>query len=759
MTYQRIIGFCLAAGLYVILDFGCGPSRDTISYSEQIKPLLNKKCLRCHGGIRQQGGFSLLFEEEAFAPTESGNIAIVKGNPRASELIRRIKESDPEQRMPQEGDPLTADEIELLEKWIDQGAEWDEHWSYRPLTSSELPEGPPEWLKNPIDHFVYARLREHSLDTAEKAAPHILVRRLGIDLIGLPTPRTWAEQYLSDPTDERYEILVDSLLASDHFGERWAAMWLDLARYADSKGYEKDLFRSIWKYRDWVIHAFNDDMPFDQFTVEQLAGDLLPSASTEQHIATAFHRNTMTNTEGGTEDEEYRSASIIDRVNTTFEVWQGTTISCVQCHSHPYDPFRHKEYFQLFDYFNHTQDADLDSEFPFTLEHADSTLFEMQFLANRIRKQGGAGSDKIASRDAIRDLVFPRLFADLADDFNDVLIQPSGWFSTGSYNVNNLKDKRFYLLFKDVNLENMEQIGIKYRSKGDDALLEVRLDDLDGPVICAEPLLNTNESKKSIYRYFSSKARTGAHDLIFQFVNTTGKLPDGMVSVEELELVYNGEKVPYSVRVIQDSLLQLYRTGTQTPVMRERSRELDRTTHVFDRGNYELKGEQVYPALPKVLVTADTSAATSRLDLASWIVSESNALTPRVIANRFWEQIFGFGIVRTLEDFGTQGIPPTHPALLDYLALEFSTNWKWSVKRLLKEMVMSSTYMQSAASSEEKLEKDPNNYWLSRGPRIRLSAEQIRDQALSVSGLLNNTIGGPSVMPPQPDGIWQVVYN
>ncbi len=754
-----MIGVCGVFMFALIVFWGCAPQSDGISYSEEIKPLLNQKCLRCHGGIRQQGGFSLLFEEEAFAPTESGKAAIIRGNANSSELIRRVKESDPEVRMPQEGEALTMAEIELLEKWINQGAKWDEHWSYRELKKPDLPPE-TEWTTHPIDHFIYAILKDNFLEPSGRAKPHVLVRRLGLDIIGLPIPQAWAENYLKEPTSDNYEKLVDSLLASPHFGERWAAVWLDLARYADSQGYEKDQFRSIWKYRDWVISAFNKDMSFDQFTVEQLAGDMLPDPTKDQLIATAFHRNTMTNTEGGTEDEEYRSAAIIDRVNTTFEVWQGTTMSCVQCHSHPYDPFSHKEYYQILDFFNQSQDADLDSEFPFDYVHMDTTISDLDEIAKWIQEKRELPGNEALDRHTIRELVFPRLFADLSDGFNDILIRNNGGFSTWSYNANNLKNKQFYLLFEDIDITGLTQIGVKYSSNGDDALLEVRLDDKDGRILYSQPLSNTKGIKGSRYRYFDlDSTATGVNNLLFQFVNTTNKLPDGMVAVEELELVYNGERLPEAIRQKQDQILDLYRAGIMIPVMRERPMALKRNTHIYDRGNYQTKGEPVEAGLPAILTRDGSSNAHTRLDLASWLVSDRNSLTPRVIVNRFWEQIFGYGIVRTLEDFGTQGIPPTHPKLLEYLAWKFSRDWTWSVKRLLKEIVLSETYQQSSATSREKLESDPNNYLLSRGPRIRLSAEQIRDQALAVSGLLNTKIGGPSVMPPQPSGIWQVVYN
>ena len=348
------------------------PSR--ISYNHDIRPIVNNKCIACHGGVKKSGGFSLLFRHEALDTTESGVPAIVPGDAAASELMQRITHHDPELRMPLEAEPLSEAEVELFRRWIDQGAHWEKHWAYiAPDTTINPPDFETDWGQNEIDPFVYARLQEHQLTPASPAAPADLLRRLSLDLTGLPPTLAEVEEFANDPSKEAYERAVDRLLASPRFGEHWAAMWLDLARYADTKGYEKDLERSIWQYRDWVIRAFNDDMPFDQFTIEQLAGDLLPEPTEAQHIATAFHRNTMANDEGGTDDEEFRVAAVFDRVSTTWEVWQGTTMSCVQCHSHPYDPIVHEEFYQAYAFFNNTEDRDIFNEQPklFTYAHED----------------------------------------------------------------------------------------------------------------------------------------------------------------------------------------------------------------------------------------------------------------------------------------------------------------------------------------------------------------------------------------------------
>ncbi len=335
-----------------------------ISFNQQIRPILNDNCLVCHGGVRQLGGFSLLFPETAFGATESGKPAIVPGSHSKSELYKRLMHHDPEERMPQEAPPLNQQEIALIAQWIDQGAQWEDHWAYIAPQPAPLPQQTSSWVNSNIDLFILQELIKMALEPTDQADPATLARRVSLDLTGLPPKPELLQEFLKESSPESYERLVDSLLASPHYGEKWAAMWLDLARYADSNGYEADYHRDIWRYRDWVIQAFNHDMSFDQFTIEQLAGDLLPNPTREQLIATAYNRNTMNNSEGGTIDEEFRVASVLDRLNTTFEVWQSTSIGCVQCHSHPYDPFKHEEYYQLMAFFNNTQDADLNSLAP-----------------------------------------------------------------------------------------------------------------------------------------------------------------------------------------------------------------------------------------------------------------------------------------------------------------------------------------------------------------------------------------------------------
>ena len=364
--FRLLLGAVIIVAGFFFLFLFLKPNEE-IDFTTHVKPILNKHCISCHGGVKRNAGFSVLFESEAMAITNSGKPAIIRGNARKSELIKRLHHSDPELRMPYQKSPLSEDEIKILTDWINQGAKWGTHWAYQSVDKTEIPQVTSifyekDFITNPIDHFIAARMEEKNLLPNPPAQKNIIGRRLSFDVTGLPPNANLFESFVKGQIT--YENYLDSLFSESAYGEKWASWWLDLARYADSKGYETDRGRSIWKYRDWVINSFNENMPFDQFTIEQLAGDLLPQPTYDQLIATAFHRNTMNNDEGGTDDEEFRVAAVIDRVNTSFDVWQSTTISCVQCHSHPYDPIKHDEYYKLMAFFNNTMDEDLIDESP-----------------------------------------------------------------------------------------------------------------------------------------------------------------------------------------------------------------------------------------------------------------------------------------------------------------------------------------------------------------------------------------------------------
>ena len=369
----------LLLGLIIIIGVSCNEER--VDFNAQIRPILNKNCVSCHGGVRQNGGYDLIFEENALGKTKNDNIGIVPGNPGKSELIKRINHKDPEMRMPPESEPLKKEEIKLLTNWIKQGAQWDDHWAYINPKEIVVPKTESSWVNNEIDHFILQKIDAQGLKPSAEADKFDLVRRLYLDLTGLPPSLNQVKSFVNDTKSNAYENLVDTLLVSENYGEHWASMWLDLARYADSKGYEKDDGRQIWKYRD---------KPFDEFTIEQLAGDLLTDPSFDQLIATAFHRNTLNNDEGGTNNEEYRVAAVIDRVNTTFEVFQSTTMACVQCHSHPYEPIKHEEYYKSFAFFNNTSDWDISPEIPLLKELVSEDSVKLEEVKEWISKHSDA---------------------------------------------------------------------------------------------------------------------------------------------------------------------------------------------------------------------------------------------------------------------------------------------------------------------------------------------------------------------------------
>lgn len=716
--------------------------------------------MSCHGGVKQMSDFSLLFEEDAYGKTESGKPALVPRKPGESELYKRIIHSDPDERMPQEADALTKEEITLIKQWIKEGAKWDEHWAYSAPESIEIPKISSDWVKRDLDYFILEKIEQAGLQTSKEADRATLLRRASLDLTGLPPSPEELEFFLKDDAPDAYEKQIDRLLASPHFGERWAAMWLDLARYADSDGYESDRNRNIWRYRDWVIEAFNSDMPFDQFTIEQIAGDLLQKPSQNQLIATAFHRNTMTNKEGGTDDVEYRIASVIDRVNTTFEIWQSTTIACVQCHSHPYDPIRHEEFYEVFDIFNHTLDADLSEEAPtielFQENDAENINATIAFIQN-LEPSKKIDTTALLS-DQIRQAVFPQLIPSQCDDFQHVQFFGDQVTNT-SWNLNAGLERQFYFSFEDIDLTNVEAISYTYKATGNEAKMELRLDSLNGRIISSTDFTSSVGSKNDVKKIKSIiQATTGKHRLVFEIINSIKKAPEGIVYIKGMEFHLKNRSPNPAVEKHKKELIALRRKADKTPIIQAKSDLFRRRTHVFDRGNYLLKGNRVEAGVPKVLPHLP-KGETPRLAFAKWLVSKENPLTSRVIVNRLWEQIFGIGIIETLEDFGTQGLKASHPELLDFMALRFQNEHQWSIKKLLKEILLSATYRQSSKTTPEKLEKDPYNRLLARAPRFRLSAEQIRDQALFVSGLLNDSIGGKSVMPPQPKGLWQQVYS
>lgn len=744
----------LALVVAVGILHSCGES-DRVDFSTQIKPIFNNKCITCHGGVKKNGGFSLLFEEDAFAKNESGKPAIIPGNASGSELIKRIHATDPELRMPYEKPPLSKEEIDLLTRWIDQGAEWGQHWAYSlpekvavPAITAEAglaPDRTPEFVKNTIDHFVLTRLDGEQLAPNPPAEKNILARRLALDIVGLPPSPELLKRFEQNAIS--YENLIDSLLAQKTYGEKWATWWLDLARYADSKGYEKDMGRTIWNYRDWVIDAFNEDMPYDRFTIEQLAGDLLPEPSTDQLIATAFHRNTMNNDEGGTDDEEYRVATVIDRVNTTFEVWQSTTIGCVQCHSHTYDPFKHEEYYKLMAFFNNSRDEDTPSESPVLKLYDPGQQKKMNRVIDWTSKFGDSASVKTYkdflqfTEPVYKSHFFKEFKNSVYDDHASVVFWDDG-----------------NCLIENAYTNNASYVYLNYRSHYNGTKMLIREKNADGPILGEFTL---NKSEKNTTSQFPIKKIDHKTDIYIETHNNTAAKEANILNLYWVGFIEDmpGQDQPGWAAVNSDFMDALNASTETVPIMAENPGYMKRTTQVFDRGSWLSKTDTVAPGTPKSLNAWNEDWPADRMGLSKWIVSKKNPLTARTLVNRVWHQIYGRGFVSTIEDMGSQSEAPSHPALLDWLSLRFMNEHNWSIKTLLKEIVMSGTYRQSSETDPEMYQVDPENKWLARGPRIRLGAEQIRDQALAVSGLLSDKMYGPGVMPPQPDGVWQTVYN
>ena len=665
MIVRTLIGAIVSAA--ALATAAPAPGDDgTVDFNRDIRPILSNKCVFCHGPDEAERQADLRLDRAADALADRGGYAaVVPGDPDASELIYRVESEDELDMMPPPsvGKAVTPEEQALLRRWVEQGAEFQEHWSYVPPGRPAPPEVSDEsWPTNPIDRFVLSRIEAEGLAPSPEADRAALIRRVSLDLTGLPPTLEEVDAFLADESADAYEDLVDRLLASQSYGEHQARLWLDLARYADSAGYADDPSRTIWAYRDWVIDAFNDNLPFDRFTVEQVAGDLLPEPSERQLIATAFHRNTMTNSEGGTDDEEFRNAAIVDRVNTTMTVWMGTSMACAQCHTHKYDPISQADYFRLFAILNTTADADQRDESP-TLP---------LFTEEQEARKAEWGREAEALRETLSTMT-PEL--------------------------------RYAQLDWERSFPEEPEPG--------------------------SPEAKTPEEIRTILAIApADRTEVQAKKLSDHFLGITPILRSERDRLAELER----KLTPY----------------TTVPIMRELPEAERRTTHIQRRGNFLDLGEEVAPGVPGSFHPLPDGEEPDRLGLARWLVSGENPLTSRVIANRCWEQIFGRGLVGTSEEFGSQGDPPTHPELLDWLATELVRSG-WDLKAFFRLLVTSSTYRQTSTVSPGLLERDPDNMLLARGPRFRLSAEMIRDQALSVSGLLSPKMYGPPVNPPRPE--------
>jgi hypothetical protein len=740
---------------------------EKVDFNTQVKPILNKKCISCHGGVKKAGGFSLLFEEEALGNTKSGKPAIIPGDAEHSEFITRLTHSDPEKFMPKKGTPLTEEEVETLTAWVNQGAKWGKHWAYQTVEKPDVPKNDwwkfwdKSWAITDIDYFVEQKSKEQHLKHAPEADKATLLRRVTLDLTGLTPTEKQYQAFLNDKSPKAYETVIDSLLKSPAFGEKWAAMWLDLARYADSKGYEKDDVRNIWRYRDWVIKAFNDNMPYNQFITEQLAGDLLTNShntppTESQLIATAFHRNTANNDEGGTDDEEFRTSAVLDRVSTNWVAFNGTTFACTQCHSHPYDPFRHEEFYKYMAFFNNTRDEDVMDESAHLRFFDEKDQKKLEELAQWVKT-------KVSEKEAHKVVQFlrtvePRIYAHNFDSFKKGTAEPNSYMGMQNGGTSRLKN---------APLVGKTRMLISYATTQKGGSIEIKLDSLNGQTL-AVVKLDTARNRNfwnglTLLKWVNLPSFSTRRDLHFIFRNATLTSESQDVCMVDWVMFLENDlagkgKEGYEQQLKNFNDLLLAKTDN-VPILLENPADLKRTTRIFERGSMFSPTSAVEPDVPKSLHPFPKNAPRNRLGLAQWLTSKDNPLTARTMVNRAWEQLFGTGLVETLEDMGSQGFAPTHQELLDFLSYKFMHDYQWQIKPLLKEIVLSATYRQDSRATEETHSQDPSNRYLARGPRVRLSGEQVRDQALIVSNLLSRKMYGKPVMPFQPQGVWQVVYS
>lgn len=793
------------------------------SFNRDIRPILASNCYSCHGPDSSSRKADLRLDTFAEATRDLGGYAAVTpGNPQSSEIIKRIQSQDHEEIMPplETGMKVTPAQLAQLSLWIQNGAEYQTHWSFTPLQKPGLPTINQElWPKNGIDYFIGSELERIGLAPNPEADRYALARRLFLDITGLPPTFEEAEAFAIDTDPLAYEKLVDRLVDDPAYGENWAAMWLDLARYADSAGYGSDPLRTIWKYRDWVINAFNRNLPYDQFTLDQIAGDLVPNPTTDQLIATAFHRNTKTNTEGGTDDEEFRVEAVRDRVDTTVQVWMGLTMGCAKCHTHKYDPISIQEYYQFYDFFNHTQDEDKPDESPLLATPTDEQKAQIQDLDPLIeslrRKTSSIGDelkpdfaawidsvrapekntsldlspwsaagpffaenfDKVHDKEFVKagsiDLESPIPQGDMSltwkrmDDWIDGQIHTFEGDNSATYLYRNINSPTEIYQFVSLGSDDSIQVWINGRRIHNNKTSRGFAPDQDFVGLPLKKginhlLLKISNGNGGYGFYFQLKEKNAPNDL----VELIEKSPEELSAEDQKKIErFYLENTPV-LQAERDELAQLngrkraiQNSIVKTPVMRELDPEKFRSSHVLIKGNFLSQGEEVQADVPSAFHPLPADAPRNRLGVAYWLTDSRNPLTARVAVNRFWARIFGRGLVETEEDFGSQGKMPTHPALLDWLAYQFQNDLKWDMKRLVKLIVTSSTYRQSSVSSGEKLLQDPKNEWYSRMSRIRLGAEAVRDQALMVSGLLTPKQMGPSVFPPQPDGLWQAAFN
>ncbi|MEM6843089.1 MAG: DUF1553 domain-containing protein [Bacteroidota bacterium] len=871
---------------------------EQISYNLHVKPILSDRCFACHGPDKAaiEAGLSLSDPTLAFAKLESGEHAIVPGKPHQSGLVDRIFTDDPETVMPPPESNLTLTEYEkaVLTRWVEEGAEYEPHWSFIKPKKPELPEVQQEdWTNNDIDHFVLAKLEEKGFTPSEQATKERLIRRVTFDLTGLPPTIEEVDAFLADTSADAYEKLVDRLLQSSHYGERMATEWLDVARYADSHGYQDDGMRNMWPWRDWVIESFNQNMPYDQFITWQLAGDMVPDATQEQKLASGFNRNHLQSQEGGIVSEEYRVEYVADRANTLGTAFLGLTVECARCHDHKYDPISQQDYFSLFAFFNSINET---GQIPYMGEASPTVILtddeaeeQLSFLEAKIQEQ----EEKTEYEQVDYQQRFAQWLDKVKENPNDHQVRFAS--RIGHYPLDNPVDNKFrnlaaprqpatmvvsqqdkepeivegkfgkaLRLVGDSYFDMGKEIGYFERNESFSISLWYKAlkDSIEGPVftrsgglfngnrgyvfwlrpdrtlsvslnhtapansieIYTEEKLPVDEWCHLVMTYDGSSRASGLmvylngqpmrHRIVTDHLKRSmitygkdqeswggmgnlriGKLHDETIEdVEVDEFQVFGQKlsavgvaelygepqpiVKFLESADQQPLLDYYLQNYDQPYQTTLAKltdlrgeendilsvlpevmvmkELDepRPTFVLDRGAYDAPTKRVNPATPASVMEFPEDLPTNRLGLAKWLTHDDNPLTARVAVNRYWQMLFGRGLVNTSNDFGNQGELPSHPELLDWLAIQFRESG-WDVKALVRLLVTSATYQQSSIASPELLEKDKANVWLARGPSYRMPAEMIRDNALAASGLLNDSIGGPSVKPYQPPGLWK----
>jgi mono/diheme cytochrome c family protein len=806
------------------------PAQDRVDFQRDIRPILSNQCFKCHGPAQQKSGVRLDSHEASLKKK-----AIVPGKADASKLIERIL-ADDDERMPPKtaGDRLKPAQVELLKKWIAQGAEYTPHWAFIQPKKTALPLAD----MHPIDAFIQARLAKEGLKISAEADRPTLIRRLSLDLLGLlPSPKE-VDDFVHDKNADAYEKLVDRLLASPHYGERQARHWLDLARYADSNGYTIDGKRSIWPWRDWVINAFNKDMPFDQFTIEQIAGDMLPNATHDQIVATGFHRNTSFNEEGGTNPEQFRVERTVDRTNTTGSVWLGLTVGCAQCHSHKYDPISHKEYYQLYAFLNSMDEPKVSMPTPeqekrmkkLQADLAEAkkapapkkvAAAEVEKLLADLEKETGGGwrviypktvmSEQGARLDVLEDRsVLAGGKAGDADTYTIHGVAPESGTITAvrleAITHDSLPKKgpgrsgggNFVLsqfVFETDGVPHKFKKAIADFSQNDYPVSDVVKNDptkgwgISGGIgrdhqalFYLEKPHPVREGQAFVFTMKHNKKHAGYSVGRFRIAVTFASerflsLP---LDAQNVVLIDAKTRTAKQMEIARQALLKAPPPSQRVAQLQKQIKALDgqiestlvlreskapRVTKIQMRGDFLVLGDEVQPNVFSALNPLHVRGRpANRLDLAKWLVSPDNPLTARVVMNRMWQQYFGKGLVETENDFGIQGSLPTHPELLDWLALQFMgepspvrgrvPGAPWSMKRMHKLIVMSATYRQSSKMRPDLRDKDPQNKLLARQHRLRLDAEIIRDSALSASGLLTHKIGGPGVYPPQPPEIF-----